>query len=383
MWGVFFCDTFSAAATGLFIFVYSIYVLELGGNGVEIGIIFSVSFVVASVSYLPGAYLIHRFDRKTIMISSMIIPAFSMYLLYIADSWVDVLIAEAIWFSNNYGAPAFIAYITEASSKEAVMSRFGLVYAGPALAYVVAPAGGFLIMMHYGSIRDIFPFAAALRILAPAFLLVIERQPPRTRSSKFVSLTRQLFSLDRKALERILFLVSVSAVLSMCIPYLPLFLSEVRAFSDTQVQILGSISYLGAAIMGIALGHMGDKKGGTAAVLAILAIFMLGCALLLGIDLEAAVIVAVFLLGIQTAVLTIMDSIVGLKSSAENIGGHLSIYLFAESLAMAPMPFIGGVLYDHLGQAWPFIVSSALAALLVVVALLRKDLTETKELVTE
>ncbi len=85
-----------------------------------------------------------------------------------------------------------------------------------------------------------------------------------------------------------------------------------------------------------------------------------------------------FVLGIETAVLTILDSIAGLKSSQENIGGQLSIYLFAESLAMAPMPTIGGILYDHVGEEWPFMVSAIAAAVLIAVGLLCRDLTETK-----
>ena len=377
LWGVFFTDTFGAAASGLFIFVYSIYIIQLGGDGVDVGIIFSVSLAVSAVSYLPGAYLVHLFDRKKIMIASMLVPPVALVILYYATSWTHVLIAESIWFIGNFGSPAFITYITEASPKNLVMRRFGIVYAGPALAYVVAPGVGALIILQYGEIRNIFPFALALRLIAPLFLLTIDSQLPKPSLFSKSRLTKQLFSFNRQTLVRILFLVLIGAVLSMCVPYLPLFLIDLRGFSEMQVQILGSIGYLGAAILSIGLGHLGDSRGGAIGVFATLAVFIAGCMLLLGADFIGTVLLAVFMLGIMTAVITILDSIAGLKSDQENIGGQLSIYLLAESIAMAPMPFLGGLLYDRVGKEWPFIVGAVLASVLLVMVFLRRDLLDT------
>lgn len=377
LWGVFWCDTFGAAGAGLFIFLYPIYITQLGGSGVEVGLIFSVSFVVASIVYIPGAYLVHKYDRKKIMIASMLTQPVAVVILFFSTDWTHVLLAEAVWYLTNIGSPAFITYITEAAPKDTVMRSFGIIYAGPALAYVIAPALGALIFLQYDEIRMLFPFALVLRMMAPASLLIISSQIPKTVNQKYAGLTKQLFRMDRKTVQRITFLVLIAAILGIASPYLPLFLSEVRSFDEIEVEILGSVGFLGAALLSIGLGTVGDRKGGTYAVLLTLAVFIGGCFALLGTDFFVAVIVAVFLLGIMTTVITILDSIAGMKSSEESRGGHLSVYLMAESIAMAPMPFIGGVLYDHVGPEWPFIVSAVLSAILAGIALARRDLTET------
>lgn len=377
LWGVFLCDTIAAAATGLFIFIYPVFITELGGTGTQVGIIFSVSLIVAAVSYLPGAVLVHRFDRKKIMIISMVTVPISMLVLWQATSWIHVLIAESLWFAGNFGAPAFITYITEVSPKEKVMHSFGIVYAGPALAYVVAPIAGAGVLYLGDSIRPLFLIAAVLRIAAPAMLLMIDPQMPNESARKTMTSLREIFKIERHELERILFLVSIAAVLSIGIPYLPLYLSEVQGHSDMIVLLFGSIGYMGAAVLSIALAELGDRKGGTVAVLAILPVFIVGCGVLIGVDLFVATVTAVFLLGVATAVITIMDSIIGISTAEEKRGGHLSLYLIAESLVMAPMPFIGGILYDEVSRESPFILGAVLALVLVGVTLWKKNLTDT------
>lgn len=377
LWGVFLCDTLGASATGLFIFVYPLFITQLGGTGIQVGIIFSVSLIVAAVSYLPGAILVHRVDRKVVMILSMVTVPVSMLVLWQATSWIHVLIAEALWFSGNFGAPAFITYITEASPKEKVMHSFGIVYAGPALAYVVAPIAGAGLLFMGDSIRPLFLVACVLRIAAPLALLMIDSQMPKESIRRAMTSLKEIFRIEPHELERILFLVSIVAVLSIGTPYLPLYLSEILGHSNMIVLLFGSIGYMGAALLSIGLAEMGDRKGGTIAVLALLPVFIAGCGILIGLDAFAATVVAVFLLGVMTAAVTIMDSIIGINTSEERRGGHLSLYLIAESLVMAPMPFIGGLLYDRVSPESPFILGAVLALALAFVTVWRRDLTDT------
>ncbi len=377
LWGVFLCDTLSAAATGLFIFIYPVFITQLGGTGVQVGIIFSVSLIVAAASYLPGAVLVARMDRKKVMILSTILVPFSLLILWQATSWIHVLIAESIWFASNFGAPAFVTYITEASPKDRVMHSFGIVYAGPALAYVVAPLAGSAALYMGNDIRFLFLVACVIRIGAPLILLMIDSQIPKQTVQRAMTSLRDTFRIGRKELERILFLVSIAAVLSIGTPYLPLYLSEVLGHSDTVVLLFGSVGYLGAAVLSIALAELGDRKGGTIAVLATLPVFVAGCGILIGVSAIVATVTAVFLLGVMTAVVTIMDSIIGINTAEEKRGGHLSLYLMAESLVMAPMPFIGGLLYDKVSPESPFILGAVLALVLVLITLVRRDLSDT------
>lgn len=375
IWGVFNAYTIASSSMGLFVFVYSLIILDLGGDAVSVGIVFSVSLIVATLSYLPGAILVHKVRRKPIMILSIAIPTISIVILYFATSWLHVLVAEAIWwFGTGIGGPAFITYITEASPKERVMSSFGFVYAGPAVAYIIAPLVGAFVI-YIWDMRTIFLFALALRISAPLFLLFIDDQVPSTSKESARAILGRLFQVDRKMIWTILLFVLIAAVLSMCQPYLPVLLSEERDFNEVQVNILGSVGYLGTAFLSITIGFLGDRKGGTMAVAAVISVFIVGCVLLLGLHPLAGIIVSVFLMGIMWGAITVLDPIMSVKVPEDSRGGHLSIYLIAESLAMAPMPFIGGMLYDGVSPDAPFFVSAVAAAALLIVVLLRRDMT--------
>jgi predicted MFS family arabinose efflux permease len=98
---------------------------------------------------------------------------------------------------------------------------------------------------------------------------------------------------------------------------------------------------------------------------------------LLGIDPLMGVLISVFMMGIMWGAITVLDPIMAIKVPEDSRGGHLSVYLIAESLAMAPMPFIGGMLYDHVGPEYPFIVAALAAAALLVIVLVRRDMTST------
>lgn len=375
--GVFYAYTIAASSMGLFVFVYSLVILDLGGDAVSVGIIFSVSLVVATISYLPGAILVHKIRRKPIMIISIAIPAISILMLFYATSWLHVLVAEAIWWAGTgIGGPAFITYITEASPKNRVMSSFGFVYAGPAVAYIVAPLMGALVT-YLWDMRTIFIFALALRISAPLFMLFIDDQIPSTCKESAKQILGRLFKIERKTTWTIVLFVLIAAVLSMCTPYLSIFLSDVRGLNDVQVNILGAVGFLGTAFLSITIGFLGDKKGGTTAVAAVIVVFIIGCMVLLGIDPLMGVLISVFMMGIMWGAITVLDPIMAIKVPEDSRGGHLSVYLIAESLAMAPMPFIGGMLYDHVGPEYPFIVAALAAAVLLVIVLVRRDMTST------
>lgn len=375
IWGVFNAYTVASSSMGLFVFVYSLIIRDLGGSAVSVGIIFSVSLIVATLSYLPGAILVHKVRRKPIMIISIAIPVISIVILYFATSWLHVLVAEAIWwFGTGIGGPAFITYITEASPKERVMSSFGFVYAGPAVAYIIAPlAGAFVIYLW--DMRTIFLFALALRISAPLFMLFIDDQIPSTSKESAKEILGRLFRVDRKMVWTILLFVLIAAVLSMCQPYLSIFLVDLRGMNDVQVNVLASVWSLGTAFLSVTIGFLGDKKGGTIAVAAVISVFIAGCVLLLGIDPLVGVLLSVFMMGIMWGAITVLDPIMAVKVPEDSRGGHLSIYLIAESLAMAPMPFIGGMLYDYVGPECPFIVAAAAAGALLVIVLIRRDMT--------
>ena len=375
IWGVFYAYTVASSSMGLFAFVYSLVILNLGGDPVAVGIVFSVSLIVGALAYIPGAILVHKVRRKPIMILSIAIPAISILILYFATSWLHVMLAEAIWwFGTGIGGPAFITYITEASPKERVMSSFGFVYAGPAVAYIIAPLAGALVIYTW-DMHTIFLFALVLRISAPLFMLFIDEQKPSTSDKSTKEILGKLFEVDKKTIWTIVLFVLIAAVISMCQPYLPVFLAEVREFNDVQVSILGSVGYLGTAFLSITIGFLGDRKGGTIAVVTVISVFIAGCMLLIGLDPLTGILVSVFLMGIMWGAITVLDPIMAQRVPEDTRGGHLSIYLIAESLAMAPMPFIGGMLYDYVGPEYPFMVAAVAAAVLLVVVLIRRDMT--------
>jgi len=117
LWG----EGLLTAASDAFIGPYlALYLLALGANAQQIGLLSGVSALASAATYLPGALLTRRFPSYRTVVVAILIPTHTMLLLLVILPWVasgQAAIAAAIVLTGlrsgigQIGNPAWIALL--------------------------------------------------------------------------------------------------------------------------------------------------------------------------------------------------------------------------------------------------------------------------------
>ena len=155
-------------------------------------------------------------------------------------------------------------------------------------------------------------------------------------------------------------------------PFVPTFLANVYSYGGFEIGVLGSFSFLGSAVLGIALGRIGDKFKKAYALAA--ALILVGCSLAMFVlfgDFRVLV-VTHLLVGASYLSWPLMSAIIGPhapeSARAFSVAVPLTVGMFASTFA----PYVGGVLYEA-SPYYPFVLAIAAASLLAVLAFAALD----------
>jgi len=155
-------------------------------------------------------------------------------------------------------------------------------------------------------------------------------------------------------------------------PFIPTFLADIYGYKGFEIGVLGSFSFFGSAILGIALGRIGDKFKRSYALAAALVLVGSSLVLLLLFGDFQVMLVTQVLVGASYLAWPLMNAIIG-PYAPESVRAlwvaiPQTISMFSSILA----PYLGGVLYE-VSPYYPFIFGIAITlflALLVFVKLL-------------
>jgi predicted MFS family arabinose efflux permease len=234
------------------------------------------------------------------------------------------------------------AFIGQLGDQRRMSSAFGAVYSAFPLGLILSPALGSLLLT-WLSIRDLFWVTLVLWAASTIILFPIKRQPPREVDSK-----APLFELPRSSQELaiLLFLFGVPTALSITSPsFLPLFLQDELHLTPAQIQLLGAVQSLGAAISAILLGRWAATRNPGSMIAKELLLVAGGA---IGIVLAGSpllIVPMVFLLGGARAPSYVSYSLLSSMRHGKSRAGQFGFYLTFEQLGFVAGSFIGGFLY--------------------------------------
>jgi len=164
------------------------------------------------------------------------------------------------------------------------------------------------------------------------------------------------------------FFAAIMFVITLARPFVTLFLEDERHFNRFRIGVLGSVTFLGSAILAVTLGRLGDKwrKAGAVSVS-----MMLVCVSFIGLvffDNFFVLIFPFFLMGATYMFWSLMGAVVGSLAPEASRGRWMSVSQTTCMLATILAPYLGGVLYDASPRN-PFIVAIATTPLLSILAL--------------
>jgi MFS family permease len=365
---IFFANLAGSFGDGLYAFIMPYYMKDsLNANAVEIGILYAMTNLFATVTLVAAGFLADRYDRKKILLLGWAAWVPAPLIFAFAKNWVQMIPGMALW-GVTLGPPAMAAFIIATTNKNKLTLTFTVISSAWSLGYIFSPAlGGYL----GGTVGMpvVFLLASVGYTAATVVLLLIKSQRCENHVSdaeRKKASTMQLLK-SRKLLGLSIFLGAIMFAVFLFRPFIPTFLTDVYGFNGFQIGVLGSFSFFGSALLGISLGRLGDKTKKNFALAAALALvgFALVLFLLLG-DFQVLLVTQV-LMGASYLAWPLMSAIIGPlapeRARALWVAIPLAVGMFTSILA----PYLGGVLYV-ISPYYPFILGIALTVFLAVLA---------------
>jgi MFS family permease len=148
-------------------------------------------------------------------------------------------------------------------------------------------------------------------------------------------------------------------------PFVPQFLADIYHYGEFEIGVLGSVAFLGSAILGIILGRVGDKWKKSYALATSMGLCSLSLCLLMAFGNFYILTITFFLTGSSYITWSLMSAIIGPAAPESFRARWVSIPQTISMLSSTIAPYVGGILY-HEFSYYPFIAATATTAFLAL-----------------
>jgi len=372
----------TVARTSLRTFVYtmvfpyqSIYIVALGATATQLGIVNTAGMGIAGLLSPLAGWLIDRIGNKTIYLIGIGLLAIS-YLTYgVARSWTIIIIAMvAFWLgdtTSGHGCSTVCANSLSSQDRATGMSFCETLAAG--LLGIVGPIVGASLVTSFGGvnvegIRPLF-FISLLITLGTFFLILTQLSNQRWKSSSerkpsFFGDITQVFK-QGKNLKRWIIIASVAGLpMGMVLPFIQVFAHEVKGADQYILGAMVTGSALTPLVLGIPLGRLADKIGRKKVLYLIAPFFWASNLILIWAPNSGFLIGAGVLQGFFFICLTVASAMGVELVPPEQMGRWLGVMRFFRLLLTAGVAYLAGVIWDHIGPEYVFLIAVGLDILI-------------------
>jgi MFS family permease len=367
---IFASNLVGAFGDGLYAYLLPYYVAEtLGASSVEVGILYALTSLTAALTLLVAGALADKYDRKKIMIAGWIAWLPAPLIFALAKNWVQTIPGMVLW-GFWLGGPTSTAYIVTAADENQLTLTFTVISSAWSLGYIFAPGVGGYMAGKLG-MQTVFFTSFTLYALATVILTFIRSQYAKKPGKKPEKLSTLQLLKTRKLAAVSAFFAATMFCLTMFRPFVPKFLADVHGYGDFEIGFLGSVSFAGSAVLGIALGKFGDKYGKRLALAIMMALSSISLIVMLLTGNLCLLAFAFFLIGASYTTWSIMGAVVGPMAPEHMRAKWVSIPQTISMFASILAPYVGGILYGT-SPSLLFTVAIAAAAALTLAALTQK-----------
>lgn len=350
-----------ALGLGLFFQLLYPYALTLGASRFSIGVLNAITLAVMALSYLPGAWAAGRFRLKSVIVAAwwLLVPTSISYLLAPTWEWlIPGLVLFGLTYANN---PALKAYIFLRSEPTRVARNMTLVFAAYPLGLVVAPTLGGLIAAHLG-MRTVFAVSTVVFVISSTAVSFIGHTAYHATEAEWSLASLRGNRLFRRYLGFFL-LAYLASYLAQ--PFLTPFLAQVHHEGYAALGVFASMTAIGAALVGPAMGRVTDLYGARYGAGGVLVFLLLGALLLLVGQQPLVWGIAFFCYGSYDALRAVQSGIIGRSFGPVPLAWGFAIFESIMGIPMAVASILGGALYRR-SYSLPFSVVVALTAALLL-----------------
>jgi len=346
---------------GLYAYILPYYITKnLGASTVEVGILYAIVGLVAAVTLFLAGLLADKYDRKKIMIAGWAAWVPAPLIFSFAGGWLQTLPGMILW-GFWLGGPTSTAYIVTAADRRNLTLTFTVLSSAWSFGYIFSPALGGYVAEKIG-MQIVFYLASFFYTLACLTLLLINSQ--RAISDVQTSGGKSHFATATMIKFSILF-AAIMFIMLLFRPFVPQFLADIYHYGEFEIGVLGSVAFLGSAILGIILGRVGDKWKKSYALATSMGLCSLSLCLLMAFGNFYILTITFFLTGSSYITWSLMSAMIGPAAPESFRARWVSIPQTISMLSSTIAPYMGGILY-HEFSYYPFIAATATTAFLAL-----------------
>lgn len=223
----------------------------------EIGIVFGAYGLAMAITHLPAGRLADRIGSRPLLISARLIGLITTLVMSFALSLPLYLIGLFGYALTAFVSAPLSSYVTAVRGKWSVGTVLSLTNAPLFLGMALGPLAGGWIGDTYGMRMSYFA-AAALFVPSTIVMFFLETQPidhhdPKAPPEKIMG-NKDLISLT---------VVTAFALFSMYLaqPLTPIFLTDVRSLSLSEVGFLFTVGGVGYSLMAMLFSRVEPRRG--------------------------------------------------------------------------------------------------------------------------
>ena len=362
-----------AFGTGLWLNLRPLFLADLGAAPKQIGLALAIGGLSAGFLPIPAGIISDRFGPRRVIILSWVMAFLGAILTALAPTWQFATLGIVVWSLTMAANPAVTSFVMLSMPVELrgenLEKAFSWVFRVWPFAMLFAPAMGGWIANRWGIRTDLWIGGVAYLVATFIFFMTAEVRAEKT-TTKF-----QFTKLRKNKKYWILAGFFAVLVLAQQIGFslLPNFLEDVGSFSQAQIGVLFSVSFLGAFMGNILVARVQPRTGYIILVIA----SWVGMLLLLAPTQPFLAGIAFFLFGSLTTMWLIKAASSGRAVSSANQGIAFGLIESLSFLATSAAAGIAGVLYEATPAHTLPLIASTLGIPLVYVGwmLIVKPLT--------
>ncbi len=345
----------------------SIYIIALGATGTRLGLINGLGMAVSALYGLLGAFFIRGFGTKKIYLTGLSIVALSYLVLGLSGGWVMAMAGMVAWWLGSTEASLCCNVVCGGSLGNATratamgscesVAQGTMSFIGPAIgAGVIGLLGG----MSVASIRPLFymAFIGELGCIVFVRRALTECAPPDPRRNAPI-LRENPFRILKKHRGLGKF-IAVSCLASMptgmVLPFTLLFAQETKGASPYILGAMVTASAVVSLVAGLPIGRIADRIGRKKVLFALAPLFWASNILLVSTSNPVLLIASGVLQGVFPVVLVISAAMTFEQVPRGDIGDWMAVVRFFRMLMGAVLTLVSGLVWDHLGGQWVFLL---------------------------
>ena len=360
-----------------------LYIKALGATSTILGLIYAALAAAQAVARFPGGYIADRFGRRRLIVVMGFLYAFTLLLYAVAPDWRLILFAAVLGGIFLIYEPALTAIMADSIPPERRGLGYGFATALPSLVSLPAPLLAGYLVSTYGLVsgmRRAYVIGALLGITASALRFVFLEETYRGGDSAPIlkDFARGYMETFRFVLKEASALVTLHVLLAVAYgiyPFVsPYAVEYVRVDAEIWYQV-----YLAAVaanfLLSVPMGYLIDKLGRRKAGILASLLFTVSAPLYILAASQTAnstplITIAYSLTSVSiNALLNVNSALRADLVPKRGRGRAFTVLLTIWSLSLAASRCLCGILYDAVDPRLPFIQSSVVMVVFVLVLL--------------